>query len=129
MTRQPRQRSRVPFRTIVADAYLTVRSRPGRSLGVGIAAALGIATLVGIIQLSISANAQVQRSIDQARPEVLRASPVPANPDIVAQISPTDLQTARGLDGVRAYIEESDGSTMKGLHLFQVRDENEPDSI
>ena len=93
---------RVPIRDIIIDAYSNVRSRLGRSLGVGIAAALGVATLVGAVQLAASADAQVQQRIEQQRPEVLKAQPVQSSSGLFDHVTNQDLRKVAGLDGVRA---------------------------
>lgn len=102
MTGPRRPAGSVSLIDIAADSLRTVRSRLGRSIGVGVAAALGVATLVGAVQLAASADAQVQRRIMDERPEVLRAQPVLAEIDLLDQIPDGDLQRASNLDGVRA---------------------------
>lgn len=91
----------VRSRDIVADALATIRSQLGRSVGVGIAAALGIATLIGTTQLAISADARVAERIEAARPEVLRAET--QRPATALDAAPTDadLVDLAAVPGVR----------------------------
>lgn len=93
---------RVRSRDIVADALATIRSQLGRSVGVGIAAALGIATLIGSIQLAASADAQVDRRIEAARPEVLRAETQRATTALDTAPTDADLVELTTVPGVRA---------------------------
>lgn len=68
-------RARVSPADIVRDAGKTARSRPGRTVGLGLAIALGVATLVGVLSMSDAADKQVRARIDALRPELVRLSP------------------------------------------------------
>lgn len=92
----------VSGRDIAADAFATIRSQVGRSVGVGVAAALGIATLVGAVQLATSADAQVQARIDAVRPEVIRATPTSPAKLLDDDIGAATLETVTSLPTVRA---------------------------
>ena len=61
---------------ILRDAARTCRSRPGRTVGLGLAVALGVATFVGVLSMSAAADAQVARRIAALRPELVTVRPL-----------------------------------------------------
>ncbi len=78
--------TRVPFHRIAGDAVRTLRSRPGRTVGLGLAIALGVATAIGILSISNAANAHTRNRLDGHRPEIVRIRPTEP-----AQALTTDL--------------------------------------
>jgi ABC-type lipoprotein release transport system permease subunit len=93
---------RLPHRRIAADALRTVRSRPGRTIGLGLAIALGVATAVGILSLSDAANTHTRNRIDANRPEVVRVRPVESAQAISDDLPDTALDHAADDDRVHA---------------------------
>lgn len=96
------EKPHVRLRDIIADGLATIRSQLGRSVGVGIAAALGIATLIGSVQLATSADAQVAERIEAARPEVLRAETQRAGTALDAELADENLTELAAAPGIRA---------------------------
>jgi putative ABC transport system permease protein len=61
---------------IILDAVRTLRSRPGRSIGLSLAVALGVGAAVGILSASAAANASARARLDAQRPEIVRLRPL-----------------------------------------------------
>ena len=87
---------------VVTDAIVNLRSRLGRSIGVGIAAALGVSTLVGAIQIAASADAQVRDRILRERPEVVIGRPIEQSNGLSADVSDALLVQLADLPAVQA---------------------------
>lgn len=70
-----RPKARLSPGDIIRDAGRTTRSRPGRTIGLGLAIALGVATVVGVLSMSDAADRQVEQRIAALRPELVRLNP------------------------------------------------------
>lgn len=66
---------------IIRDAARTCRARPARTIGLGLAVALGVATFVGVLSMSAAADAQVAQRISALRPELVMLRPFASSGD------------------------------------------------
>lgn len=66
---------------VVLDAGRTCRARPARTIALGLAVALGVATFVGVLSMSAAADAQVAQRIAALRPEMVMLRPYATSDD------------------------------------------------
>lgn len=87
----------------IADALLTLRARPGRTVGLGLAIVLGVATLVAVGCLSSSASERAHRRLLAARPDIVRISVAPgADESEEVELDGEVVSRIRSVEGVKA---------------------------
>lgn len=89
---------------IMRDAARTIRSRPGRTVGLGLAVALGVATFVGVLSMSDAADRQVQRRIAAARPELVKLRPNVPSDGLFDDFGADVVERVDGTAGVRQSV-------------------------
>jgi ABC-type antimicrobial peptide transport system permease subunit len=79
---------------VVLDAARTCRSRPGRTIALGLAVALGVATFVGVLSMSVAADTQVAERIAALRPEFVALRPYSVSDDPFGVVDEGSLDRA-----------------------------------
>lgn len=100
----PARRARAVIVDVLADAFTTTRSRPGRTLATGIAVAIGIATFVTTASVSQAAHRHVDERFAELAPRVVDVRPVAGSADSLELFEDGAVGRLERLGGVTSAV-------------------------